>query len=87
MPSDDHGQRDVRGFPGRDPSPQDDDDLPFIVELWSGDKETVEQVLAVTASGSIGYAAYFAATKEHPQRFITLRRQTHIVSRWNGPAN
>ena len=43
----------------------------------------VEQVLAITANGSIGYAAYYAATREHPDRYITLRHKNRIVSRWN----
>jgi len=47
----------------------------------------VEQVLAVTANGSIGYAAYFAATREFPHRYITLRHKTGIISRWNGPGH
>src|ERR1051325_4102606 len=86
MPSDEPGGGRVRGFP--DPKgAQQDEDLPYVVELWGEDKSGIEQVLAITASGSIGYAAYFAATKEFPRRYITLRRRDHIVSRWNGPAN
>jgi hypothetical protein len=86
-PSDDPESKSVRGFPGRGPSSADDEDLPYKVELWSSDKETVDQVLAVTASGSIGYAAYYAATKEFPDRFITLRRSKLVISRWNGPTH
>ena len=40
---------------------------------------------AVTASGSIGYAAYYAATREFPHRYITLRHKNRVVSRWNAP--
>ena len=61
------------------------DDLPYKVELWDGAKAAVEQVLAVTANGSIGYAAFYAATREYPDRYITLRHKNSIVSRWNGP--
>jgi hypothetical protein len=43
--------------------------------------------LAVTASGGIGYAAFYAATRELPQRYITLRHKQRIVSRWNGPGH
>jgi hypothetical protein len=60
------------------------EDLPFRVELWDEARKTVEQVLAVTANAGIGYAAYYAATREHPQRYITLRHKNAIVSRWNG---
>ena len=51
------------------------DDLPFKVELWNADKGSVELVLAVTASSSIGYAAYHAATREFPDRYIVLRHK------------
>jgi hypothetical protein len=61
------------------------EDLPYKVELWDDAKTSVEQVLAVTANGSIGYAAYFAATREYPHRYVTLRHKNSIVSRWNGP--
>jgi hypothetical protein len=63
------------------------EDLPYKVELWDEAKQTVEQVLAVTASGSIGYAAFYAATREYPQRYITLRHKNSIVSRWNVPGH
>ena len=59
------------------------EDLPYKVELWNEARTAVEQVLAVTANGSIGYAAYYAATSEHPDRYITLRHKNRIVSRWN----
>jgi hypothetical protein len=60
------------------------EDLPYRVELWDETRKTVEQVLAVTANAGIGYAAYYAATREHPHRYITLRHKNAIVSRWNG---
>jgi hypothetical protein len=41
----------------------------------------------VTASPSIGYAAYYAATREHPNRQITLRHKNSIISRWPGPGH
>jgi hypothetical protein len=68
---------------GRRTAPRED--LPYRVELWDEARKAVEQVLAVTANAGIGYAAYYAATREHPQRYITLRHKNHIVSRWNGP--
>lgn len=61
------------------------EDLPYKVELWDVDKKSVEQVLAVTASGSIGYAAYYAAAREYPDRYVTLRHKNGIVARSNGP--
>src|SRR5262249_47865126 len=59
------------------------EDLPYRVELWDEARNSVEQILAVTASGSIGYAAFYAATREYPNRYITLRHKNSIVSRWN----
>ena len=64
-----------------DPQPADREDLPYKVELWNESRTSVEQVLAVTANGSIGYAAYFAATREHPDRYVTLRHKNKIMSR------
>jgi hypothetical protein len=61
------------------------EDLPYKVELWDQAKASVEQVLAVTANGSIGYAAYYAAVREHPHRYVTLRHKNNIVSRSNPP--
>ena len=61
------------------------DELPYKVEVWDDAKTAVDQTLAVTASPSIGYAAYYAATREFPNRYITLRHRTSIISRWNGP--
>jgi hypothetical protein len=63
------------------------EELPYKVELWNDAKHAVEQVLAVTASASIGYAAYFAATREFPDRFVTLRHKNSVVSKWNGPTH
>ncbi|MET0406819.1 MAG: hypothetical protein ABW006_00475 [Hyphomicrobium sp.] len=60
-------------------------EFPYRVELWDSAKKTVEQILAITASGGIGFAAYHAATKEYPDRYILLRHHDAILSRWNGP--
>ena len=61
------------------------EDLPYKVELWNESRTSVEQVLAVTANGSIGYAAYYAATREYPDRYVTLRHKNTVVSRSNPP--
>ncbi len=73
------------GLPSGGPSTAGREDLPYKVEVWDANQEWVEQVLAVTASASIGYAAYFAATREFPNRVITLRHKNSVISRWNGP--
>lgn len=64
-------------------APAEPEELPYRVELWDEGKISVEQVLAVTASGAIGYAAYYAATRELPHRYITLRFKSSILARWN----
>jgi hypothetical protein len=68
---------------GSDRSTAPHGDLPFHVELWSEDRSVVEQVLAVTANSSIGYAAYHAATREYPDRYVILRHRNRVLSRWN----
>jgi hypothetical protein len=69
------------------PNPTEREDLPYKIEIWDEDKASVEQVIAVTASASIGYAAFYAAAKEFPLRYITLRFKNRVVTRWNGPAH
>ena len=61
------------------------DDLPYKVEIWNEAGAAVEQVIAVTANASIGYAAYYAATREYPDRHITLRHKNSVVARWRRP--
>ena len=68
-------------------APAEREDLPYKVELWDDRKNGVEQVLAVTASGSIGYAAFYAATREFPTRYVTLRHKNSIINRWNPPSH
>jgi hypothetical protein len=63
------------------------EDLPYKIELWDETKQSVEQTLAVTASGSIGYAAFYAATKEFALRYITLRHKSAFINRWNPPSH
>lgn len=63
------------------------DDLAYKVEVWDETGEFVEHVVAVSATPAIGYAAYYAATREYPGRSITLRHRKAIVSRWTGHAH
>jgi hypothetical protein len=64
--------------------PLESDELPYKVEVWDEGGEFVEQVVAVSASPAIGYAAFYAATREFVGRPITLRHKTRIISRWAG---
>ena len=65
--------------------PTEREDLPYKVEIWNEAGAAVEQVVAVTASAGIGYAAYYAATREYPDRHITLRHKNSVVARWSSP--
>ncbi|MFC3069324.1 hypothetical protein [Phenylobacterium soli] len=60
------------------------EDLPYKVEVWDENGKVVELVVAVSVSPAIGYAAYFAATREYPGRTITLRHKSAVISRWAG---
>ena len=82
---DDDGPEPARKAGRSDWSPASREDLPYKVELWDESRSSVEQVLAVTANASIGYAAYYAAAREHPDRYVTLRHKNSIVSRSNPP--
>jgi hypothetical protein len=86
LASQDHAEDGPRSPAGSDRTRTDHEALPYRVELWDETKTTVEQVLAVTVNGSIGYAAYYAATRDYPLRYVTLRHKGGIVSRWNGPS-
>ena len=83
-PSDDPKEGGPEGLPG-DPHSAGREDLPYKVEVWDDTKTRVEQVLAATASASIGYAAFYAATREFPQQYITLRHKDRVITRWIGP--
>jgi hypothetical protein len=84
LPSDD-AENPFSKVPRFDQSTAPREDLPYRVELWDERKTSVEQVLAVTANGSIGYAAYYAAAREYPSRYVTLRHRNSILSRSNPP--
>jgi len=70
---------------GDSSNPQENEDLPYRVELWNPERTAVEQVLAITANASIGYSAFYAAARDHFDRYITLRHKTSIINRWNAP--
>jgi hypothetical protein len=64
------------------PAPAGGEDLPYKVEIWNKAGASVEQVVAITANASIGYATYYAATREYPDR--TLRCVIRTVSSFAG---
>ena len=67
--------------------PLENEDLPYKVEVWDETGKFVEQVVAISASPAIGYAAYYAATREFPGRTVTLRHKASVLSRWSGRAH
>jgi hypothetical protein len=55
--------------------------LPYRVELWhDGAAASVERVLARAVSAQLARAIFKAATNEHPNRRITLRKGSRIVA-------
>ena len=84
-PSDDPPHSDDGGAgAGANGGRQDGEDLPYKVEVWDAEERFVQQVVAVSVSPSIGFAAYYAAVREFPGRTVTLRHQGRVVSRWTG---
>lgn len=79
--SDDHDPGESSRRPS--PLPPRGEELPYRVEVWNADFKSVELTLAMTANGSIGYAAYYEATREYPERYVVLRHKNRIVARWN----
>ena len=83
------GDPEDSGGPDGTPSRRtpNDREFDYSVELWDPTRTFVEQVLAVTMHGSIGYAAYYAAIREYPDRYITLRHKGGILSRSGHPGH
>jgi hypothetical protein len=88
IPTDNGGKNDP-AFAARAASgvKQPAEDLLYRVELWDGAGAAPERLLAVAASGSIAYGAYYAAAREYPDSVITLSHQGRVMIRWNGKSN
>ena len=87
MATKDDDDRPERSAPRGRPRPSAGEDLPYRVELWNEAKTAVDQVLAVTASASIGHAAFYAAAREHSDRYVTLSHKQAVINRWNARSN
>jgi hypothetical protein len=61
------------------------EEFAYKVELWSDDRQSVEQILAVATSAAIAHAAFYAAAREFGDRYVTLKHKGSIINRWNGP--
>jgi hypothetical protein len=58
-------------------------DLPYVVELWDETQTTVAGVLAGAADATLGFAAFYAALREYPARYITLRQAGNLITAAN----
>ncbi len=61
------------------------EDLPYKVEIWDESGTFLELTVAVTANATIGYAAYFEALREYPERHVILRHKGRVLTRSNFP--
>ncbi|WP_374471323.1 hypothetical protein [Phenylobacterium sp.] len=82
LPAGDAGDDEGEGGGFGPPLPFLGDELPYKVEVWDASGSFVQAVAAVTANASIGYAAYYAAVRENPERDITLTHRGRVLSRW-----
>jgi len=76
-PSDKHGGRTST------PSPTDEDEFPYRVEIWNYAGTTVQQTLAITISKNVGFASYYAALEHLSDGLIVLRYKDDVLARWN----
>ena len=58
------------------------EDLPYRIELWQqlDGRDAVERVLARALNVQLARAIFKAATTEHPERRITLRKSSRIIA-------
>lgn len=55
-------------------------ELPYRLELWDAAGLSVEQLLAVSSTPGIGYAAYYAAIREYLGRRISLSFDGRVLA-------
>ena len=54
--------------------------LPYVVELWDILRREPERLIARAASASLARAIFDAASREHLDRRIVLRRGSQVLS-------
>jgi hypothetical protein len=54
--------------------------LPYRIELWDSEGQSLERVLARALSAQLARAIFKAAQKEHPDGRIRLRRGIRTVA-------
>ena len=62
------------------------ENFPYRIELWDERKHALEQVLSLSTSAPLAYAAFYAAIKEYPTRYVILLHDQIVLSTWNGPS-
>lgn len=61
------------------------EELPYRIELWdAAGRDAVERVIARAFSAPLARAIFKAARSEHPDRRITLRRDTRVIADSDG---
>ncbi|MBV8535622.1 MAG: hypothetical protein JO128_08525 [Alphaproteobacteria bacterium] len=63
-----------------DNPPAETENLPYCIELWDSGRNGVERILARAFSAPLARAIFKAATGEHPDRRITVRRGNRTIS-------
>lgn len=62
-------------------APPGTEELPYRVELWhDGVGDRIERILARALNAQLARAIFKAATGEHPNRRITLRKGTRLIA-------
>lgn len=61
------------------PRPRPQETLPYRIELWDGVADE-RRILARAVSVQLARAIFRAASEEHPEARITLRRGNRIVA-------
>jgi hypothetical protein len=61
-------------------APTQEGELPYRVDLWDRDRQSVERVLARAVNATLAHAIFTAAQTEHPGRYITLRRGSKVLA-------
>lgn len=56
-------------------------DLSFRVDIWDESWSKIEETVAMTSNGTIGYAAFWECTRQFPGRNIALSYKGQILSR------
>jgi len=54
--------------------------LPYRIELWDAERRAVERMLGRAVTAPLARAIFAAARKEHPERYVVLRRGQRVIA-------